>query len=843
MTRASRILACASLVGAALGACSVHAELKSSYPLRDDCGPEFEKLFWEHHARTAKSGIVPSVRDQDRNNIAILEDDGLLVSFITTQTFQGWVTNSSNIARRFYATRPDTYDYLVIFVASTFDEDVQTDGGGVAFELNVANDVEGLGLEIFNNGHQVVPTLTNLRSIVNMNDLGEYGEDPAEGLPGLINTFSGIDILAQEAEHMVGAFVSAPGGDILGRGNTHWSFFLETYGSVMEGNSWRDNGDGTFTTIESVTGYSQLDLYLYGLIDVPDVTDPMHVILFPTPSLGETGGDATIPVEGVTIFGPRTEITAEGIAIVNGARVPNAADAPKSFSMGWVLVIPQGTEPAEHDLEKIDEFRAQWEEFFRIESNGIGSMQVRLGAAPVSADFEARVFAGEPGVTVPFDNDSFGNVDSYEWDFGDGTTSDERHPTHTYNEKGTYTVRLIVRGEGGMQVAEKIDFVQVGDVTTYFFDDFESERGWFRDTRDNAGTGLWVRTNPEPTAVRVEIGGTEIEAIVQPDEDHTPNGVQCYVTGNAPRGAALGANDVDAGRTAILSPILDLSAARDPILSFWFWFSNNSGAAPGRDPFVVEVSNNAGVSWVTMKSWHSSHHHWREEQLHLADYLPLTSRMRVRFEASDLGVGSLVEAAIDDVHIFDVDTRTPVTLQDFFAATTSEGIELHWRLAPEAVPQLAQVVVQRAESPAGVWETRTTLPPRSDMRFVDADVTFAQPWYRLALERHNGAIEHSAPLRATAPAQVTAFTSASATRDGSVSLRFALAREASVDLDIYSVDGRRMATVTSGRRPAGEHLVVWERRDDRGARVPRGVYFVRFRADGVTQSHKLALLH
>lgn len=38
------------------------------------------------------------------------------------------------------------------------------------------------------------------------------------------------------------------------------------------------------------------------------------------------------------------------------------------------------------------------------------------------------------------------NATSYEWDFGDGTTSTEKHPTHKYKTIGVYRVKLIAKG-------------------------------------------------------------------------------------------------------------------------------------------------------------------------------------------------------------------------------------------------------------------------------------------------------------------------------------------------------------------------------------------------------------
>jgi cyclophilin family peptidyl-prolyl cis-trans isomerase len=50
-------------------------------------------------------------------------------------------------------------------------------------------------------------------------------------------------------------------------------------------------------------------------------------------------------------------------------------------------------------------------------------------------------------------------ADSYEWDFGDGTTSKEVSPTHRYNRSGNYTVTL--KAMKGAKVAIRKEMIQV----------------------------------------------------------------------------------------------------------------------------------------------------------------------------------------------------------------------------------------------------------------------------------------------------------------------------------------------------------------------------------------------
>ena len=43
-----------------------------------------------------------------------------------------------------------------------------------------------------------------------------------------------------------------------------------------------------------------------------------------------------------------------------------------------------------------------------------------------------------------------GEINSWNWDFGDGNMSTERNPVHTYEEDGTYTVSLTVTDENDL---------------------------------------------------------------------------------------------------------------------------------------------------------------------------------------------------------------------------------------------------------------------------------------------------------------------------------------------------------------------------------------------------------
>lgn len=73
-------------------------------------------------------------------------------------------------------------------------------------------------------------------------------------------------------------------------------------------------------------------------------------------------------------------------------------------------------------------------------------------------------------------------------------------------------------------------------------------------------------------------------------------------------------------------------------------------------------------------------------------------------------------------------------------------------------------------------------------------------------------------------------------------LYYTLRQESHVNLSIYDLSGRRVATVRQGRQAAGSYSLVWDGRDDLGRRLVSGLYVLRLRSGGFEQSHKLVLL-
>ena len=73
-------------------------------------------------------------------------------------------------------------------------------------------------------------------------------------------------------------------------------------------------------------------------------------------------------------------------------------------------------------------------------------------------------------------------------------------------------------------------------------------------------------------------------------------------------------------------------------------------------------------------------------------------------------------------------------------------------------------------------------------------------------------------------------------------IRYDVPDDSPVRLGVYSLDGRRIATLEDGVVGVGRHEATWQGRDDQGMKVPSGVYFYRLETRNYTETKQMILL-
>ena len=181
------------------------------------------------------------------------------------------------VARKFYATHGDDYQQLIIYTSagsfppgpsrSSRPSTTRTPGSAPASRTSARS----------------TGSRGRLESFITMDTIGKYPNDINQRFLGEDST---LTVLAHEVGHRWLANARFRDGattstELLGRDEVHWSFFMDTDGSYLEGNDITPQADGRFRTAGASLRYSALDQYLMGMRDASEVP-PFFFVRNPT---------------------------------------------------------------------------------------------------------------------------------------------------------------------------------------------------------------------------------------------------------------------------------------------------------------------------------------------------------------------------------------------------------------------------------------------------------------------------------------------------------------------------------------------------------------------------------
>lgn len=293
--------------------------------------------------------------------------------------FYDYTFNGTVLVRDLLQDLGDNWETPLVFTRFA-----TSDFGG-AFYAPIFNDTAGLGNGEFDNRSFFgARPGGKLRGFVSMNVWWNcrWADFFAEGCtdkPPFATSFRSLHgVLGQEVGHEWGAFLpmidpisQRRSNELLGRDVAHWSYWVDTGGSPMEGNDWVDNGGGDFSIRpQDYSKYSDFDLYAMGVMPAAEV-QPTFLVQDPSDpntrcNTSPYCGAATPPESGpMRVTGTRLDVTIDDVIAANGPRSPDFASAQKDTRNLFVFaVLDTDTVDVANDAAVIARVRKFWNEYY-----------------------------------------------------------------------------------------------------------------------------------------------------------------------------------------------------------------------------------------------------------------------------------------------------------------------------------------------------------------------------------------------------------------------------------------------------------------------------------------------
>lgn len=379
---------------------------------------------------------------EQRRNFMVFDDDGT-VEHANWFSRDGFYAGYNPLEEGFLAVHPDDSEFIIVY--STFD---LVQGVGAFFQ-SLANDVHGIGYAQAAELDAVIPAEffddTPNSKFVGMLHMNNWRNFVQPASTELNDTWISL-VFGQELGHAWLAFPyfdqgSGPEDKLLGRAQAHWSFYMHTGGSPVEGHKWTDNGDGTFTAAKLAQfEFSDLDLYLMGLMP-PEEVAPWFIIEDPHDCIDSAADNMECPPPGAFQFkadqfrisGTRRDITIDDVIAAEGPRIPAYPDAPNAFNLSFLLIKRPGEVLCEEEYELIDKVIDRSLEMFQGQTRGRATLVNRTATADPIAPGVICDPSDTTGGTTGSDSTTSGDSDTN----GDPTTTGKPADTTTTGEPPT----------------------------------------------------------------------------------------------------------------------------------------------------------------------------------------------------------------------------------------------------------------------------------------------------------------------------------------------------------------------------------------------------------------------
>ncbi len=510
---------------------------------------------------------------------------------------------------------------------------------------------------------------------------------------------------------------------------------------------------------------------------------------------------------------------------------------------------------------------------------------IAVSAGP-TADFTASTTTGLAPLDVDFTDLSTGAPASWAWDFGDGGTSTQQNPTHTYAAAGTYTVKLTVTGTCGVDSLVGTGMIEVtaptapsaafsvspvelcapGDAT---FTD--ASTGDVTDWAWDFGDG-GTSTLQNPVHTYAAPGAYDVTLIVTGPAGADTLSQAGLIQAGAPLAAGF-SSDVATGFVPLTVAFTDTTTGGP---TAWEWnFGDGSPLSFDQNP--VHTYTLAGTFTVTLTASNGCGDDVVQSQVIVTEPVAPVAA----FTAADTAGCTPFLAEFADASLGDVDAwhwdfgdgaidTIPNPTHEYVAAgdydvtlivTGPAGADTLTRagyihvedavsasVAASVLTGPAPLTVDFTSSVSGavtgwLWDfgdaTTDTVPNPTHTYAADGTYNVSLTVQTLcgpvtAVLAEQIVVDSTTDI---APRAFALERNVPNPFNPATVIAFSLEREDRARLEVFDAAGRSVETLVDGVMPAGRHEVLWQ-----PTRRPSGVYFARLTANGRTATQRMVLV-
>jgi hypothetical protein len=252
-------------------------------------------------------------------------------------------------------------------------------------------------------------------------------------------------------------------------------------------------------------------------------------------------------------------------------------------------------------------------------------------------------------------------------------------------------------------------------------------------------------------------------------------------------------------------------------------------------------------------------------------------RLFAAFDRPSSPAGAFIEESDDDGATWgNVETQPGVFVQELaisgenLYAARADGL---WR-RPLGIPTAISIASEEAQADPGVVRLRWVVPETQSTTYIVQRRSAVSDWANLGLadaesgsfvryedrtvlpgqryayrlfaqsagdQGYSSEVWVSVPTEAGAPLALRLNLVYPNPFEARTSLNFGVPRAGTVRLAIYTVAGRKVATVFDQPLPSGWRSAVWDGRDSSGRPVPSGTYFAKLECAGQVQTQKVVV--